>query len=251
MKTHIFGTLFFIIFFSLDSICQIDQLTDNEFKYSLKDIWQNNKKQIARKKAIQLCLSNPNSPSSLLNLYYLRKRVSKEKLFNVLKSLDTCLISNEYAKSLKHYIDNKQVNKGDQYLDFIAQTSMGQDFILSDMINSQKDVLIIFGGLDCMGKETVRYFIDLYSRLDKEKVEIVNFLYCTDINQLAQSIRKSGMIWPGVSDFLGDHSLTKLKYNAQGRPTFVYIKSNGKILVNKEGPSLRSIRLLKRHIIDK
>lgn len=244
-------TFVFVLYFSIYGNCQTDQLTENEFKYSLKNIWQSNKRNIARRKAIQICLSNPNNKYSLVNLYFLRKRIDKEKLRNALITISPDLASNEYAKSLKYYIDNNQLNKGDSYVDFKVQTALGQDFILSNMINSKKDILIVFGGLDCMGIETVHYFIKIYSKLNKEKVEIVNFLYSTDNEHLRQSVVKSGIPWPGVSDYMGDHSIIKMKYNAQGRPTFVYIKSNGKIQLIKEGYSYKSIRLLKKHIINK
>lgn len=249
MKRY-FTTLVFILCFSIYGNCQTEPMTGEEFNYSLKDIWQNNNKKVARKKAIQLCLSNANNQDALLNLYFLRKRIPKEELLKAINTISPDLISNEYAKSLKYYIDNDQLSKGDHYFDFIAQTSMGNDFRLSDEINRQKDVLIIFGGLNCMGKETVSDFINLYSKLNKEQVEIVNFLYSADNEHLLQSVVNSGITWPGVSDYRGDHSITKMKYNAQGRPTFVYIKSNGKILLIKEGYSYKSVRLLKKHIID-
>jgi hypothetical protein len=250
MRKQFFSTLILILCFCFSGHPQTGKLTEVEFNHSLKDIWQNNPNKIAHRKAIQLCLSNPDSPSALLNLYFLRKRISKGKLTNALNTIGPTLSSNEYAKSLRYYIDHEQLKIGDHCSDFKAQTYSGQSFVLSEVIH-QKDVLVIFGGLNCLGKEAVGYYVDLYSQLDKEKVEIISFLYAENKEQLAPESMKYFNPWPVVSDLKGDHSLTKINYNAQGTPTFEYINSKGRILEMKEGPSPKSIKLLKKHIYKK
>lgn len=119
---------------------------------------------------------------------------------------------------------------------------------LSEVLKS-KDVLFIFDGLSCVSESVIQELINIDNKIDKKKVEIISFIFAKNADELINELKSYKITWLGVSDFKQDHSKTKINYNVQGRPTYIYIDSTGKVLVNEPGAlSKKAMKLLKKHI---
>lgn len=222
------------------SFSQSAELSEAECKSKIDSIYNSLSYQKALKEVAHLCLSNPNNPTTLINLFLQRQHNDKKELE---EALDRVRPEN------KSNVSNDQIQKGNNYYDFVAKTSKGEEFRLSEVVKS-KDVFLIFGGLDCMGKDSRNALIDIYRKLNRSKVEIVSFMYVGNEKELNEVVEKYQIPWVVVSDFQGDHSRTKIIYDAQVRPTSVYINSSGKVIVSAtNGLSQKAIKLTNKHII--
>lgn len=246
MKKILFYLIYVMI--PLCSFSQATELSKDECNTKIRAIWENSSKKEAKQKVSQLCLANPNNSASLLNLYFLRSGIDKIELKSAIDKLSTENESDAYAKSLKYYIENEQIKIGDRFTDFKATTSTGETFILSEVLKS-KDVLLIFDGLSCVSESVIQELIYIDNKIDKKKVEIISFIFAKNADELMNELKSYKIPWLGVSDFKQDHSKTKINYNVQGRPTYIYIDSTGKVLVNEPGAlSKKAMKLLKKHI---
>ncbi|OFX61181.1 MAG: hypothetical protein A2066_08855 [Bacteroidetes bacterium GWB2_41_8] len=241
----------FLFAISQQSFAQSTELSESECETEIHRIWHSNlSTHKAQKAASSFCLANPNNPTTLLNLYLLRQHVNKSDLKNALYKVSPENKSNDYAKSLEVYLENDQIKKGNKCYDFIAVTSKGEEFRFSDIVRT-KDVFLIFGGLDCMGEDSRNALIDIYGKLNRNNVEIVSFAYESNEKELNKVVEEYQVPWLVVSDFQGDHSKTKIIYDAQVRPTSLYINSSGKVVVSAtKGLSRKAIKLMKKHIIE-
>lgn len=246
MKKILFYLVLVII--PLCSFSQVKELSEDECESKIRTIWNNSSSKEAKEKVSKLCLANPNNSKSLLNLYFLRNNIDKTELKIALNKLSTENQSDAYAKSLRYFVENDQVKVGDYFVEFKATTSSGQPFILSEVLKS-KDVLLIFDGLSCVDKSVIQYLKDLNTQIDTSKVQIVSFMFVQSTESLMNELKTYGIPWLGISDFELDHSKTKINYNVQGRPTYIYVDTKGKVLVNEPGAlSRKAMKLLKKHI---
>lgn len=245
MKNLLISVIF--ITSSFYSFSQKTEFSENECKIKIDSIYQHCKHKKAQSEVLKLCLSNPNNTKSLENLYYLKRFTGKEDLKNTLNKLSDDNKSNIYAKSLDIYINTKQVKEGDRYIDFSAKTSKSEDFLLSDVIK-EKDVLLIFGGLSCMGESSRQELRELYRKLDLSKVEVVSFLAVEKEEDQKEQIKKYDVNWVSISDYQGVLSNPWIAYVGKGLPTTVYINTKGEILVSRPGLVNKAIKLLKNHV---
>jgi peroxiredoxin len=245
MKKLLISTFF--ITASLYAFSQKAEFSENECKIKIDSIYQHCNQKKAQSETLKLCLSNPNNPTSLKNLYYLKRNIGKEQLKSTLNSLSEVNKSDIYAKSLDIYINTKQVIEGDRYFDFSAKSSKNEDFLLSNVIK-EKDVLLIFGGLSCMGESSRQELRELYSKLDLSKVEVVSFLDVENEEEQKEQIKKYDVNWVTISDYQGVLSNPWLAYVGKGLPTTVYINTKGEILVTRPGLVNKAIKLLKNHV---
>lgn len=241
--------LFYLILTVIPISCfsQLKELSENECKFKIDSIYKNCSHKRGMIERSKLCLSNPNNGTSLENLYYLRRKIGKEDLQRVLNNLNAENKSNIYAKSLDIYINTPQVKEGGSYYDFTAKTLNNENFTLSEVLK-KKDVLIIFEGLDCMGKDARQELRELYSNVDLNKVEVVSFLMATNEEDLKGTIKKYDVTWLAISDYQGVLSKPWLAYFDKGTPTTVYINTHGKVLVCRVSLVNKAMKLLKDHI---
>lgn len=245
MKKLLIGAFF--ITASLYCFSQKTEFSGNECKIKVDSIYQHCNTKKAQSEVLKLCLSNPNNATSLKNLYYLKRNIGKEQLKRTLNSLDEINKSDIHAQSLNIYINTRQVIKGDRYFDFSATTSENENFLLSDVLK-EKDVLLIFGGLNCMGKSSRQALRELYGKLDLNKVEVVSFLDVEKEDTLKEQIKKYDVNWVAIADYQGVLSNPWLAYVGKGVPTTVYINRKGEILVSRPGLVNKAIKLLKNHV---
>lgn len=239
-------TLLFLLFISTSSFSQVIELSGEECQTKIDSFVNNFSYNKAIKKISSLCLLNPNNEIALGFLYRLRQDIKKNDLEIALNKLSDKMRLNGYAKGIDIYIKNKQLKKGDKYFDFNATTTNNKVFVLSETVQ-KKDVLLIFYGIGCMGKDTRDYLKDLYGKLNLNKVEIVSVSLASNVEELLREKNKYGIPWEMISDFEGVQSKAKIIYNVQERPNAVYIDSDGIIIINQTAIRKGTIKLLEKN----
>lgn len=240
--------LLILLFISTPIFSQNGELTGEECRIKLDSIYNNCRGKKVLKERAKLSSANPNNETSLKDLYYLRNNIDKVVLRNTLDKLSPENQSNKYAKSLDLFINTQQRGKGDQFLDFKAQTMTGKEITLSEILK-EKDVLLIIEGLSCIGNSGRQKIIDTYKDIDPNKAEIISFLTAENENQFQEEVNKYNVTWTAVSDFKDILSEVWLGYVTKGTPTCVYINSSGEVLFKGVLIS-KALRMLKKQTED-
>lgn len=149
---------------------------------------------------------------------------SLEKLYD--KLTDSERASSPYAAGIRRHLDTRQVSVGDTVGAFRATMPGGVEFRFGDL-SALKDVLLIFGGWDCMGYDAQLMLQVMYRKVDLSKLELVSVFFDTDRAAFEQSVRKAGVPWVSVTDFKGEVSPLNIAFGVQATPLCVYISKGG------------------------
>jgi hypothetical protein len=203
-----------------------------EKKDSLSAIWN----QLNDNVAIENCnnaIKYAAVPGGLQRLFWVRLHLSKDTLGTILATLPAHMQQSEYGKSLLLHVNTRQIEEGDHFFNFQALDSQGDIFQLSSL--TSENILLIYGGLDCMGKSRRDYLVKLYEETNREKFQMVVYWICSDLEQLKALKAKYPVDYHFVSDFLDDHSPVKITYGAQTTPTCFLIDKNRNVIIKTQG----------------
>ncbi len=188
---------------------------------------------IASKKNKEAAMKYASVPSGLQRLYMVRLDISKDILLSILKSLPEDMQMSPYGKSLFYHIESEQIKEGSAYYDFKATDTEGKDFVLSSL--KGKNILLLYGGLGCMGKIGRDYLNEIYQETNRDHFEIV--VYCP--NSDLENLQKVRIEYPCgfllISDFQQDHTPVKILYGAQATPTCFFIDQQGIVKMKTTG----------------
>lgn len=166
----------------------------------------------------QLAMEYASTPSGLQRLFMVRTDIGKDTLRQVLSSLPAEMQQSSYGQSLKRHIDYPQVAEGGRIYYFACTKDDGTPLDWEGM--TQKKLLIVYGGIDCMGSDGRNFLNRLYDETTREDFDIIYYSPCTTQEELSGVRRHYPEIrFPIVSDLKGDHSLMKIRYGAQSQPT--------------------------------
>lgn len=172
-------------------------------------------------------------PSGIQRVFMVRGLIPKETLKTVLKCLPDSIKSNKYAEAIEKYIMCRQIEEGDKYYNFKAFKSDGSTFKLSDY--KGKEILLIYGGLGCMGEEGREYLDSLYNKRGSNNFEIVVFWPTSSLEGLSKIIKQYKYKFLQVSDFCGDITPFKIRYGCQATPTCYFIDKKGIVKLKMTG----------------
>jgi peroxiredoxin len=149
-----------------------------------------------------------------------------------------------YGKSLLRHIESEQISEGSKYYDFQATDTEGGNFTFSSL--EGKNILLLYGGLDCMGEEGRNYLNKIYQETSRNDFEIVVYCPNSNLESLQQLRTKYSCNFLLVSDFLQDHTPMKILYGAQAMPTCFFINREGIAVMKTVGLDEERVnRLLK------
>jgi peroxiredoxin len=189
--------------------------------------------EIANTKNYSTAIKYASVPSGLKRLFMVRLDLSKDTLLSLFNSLPHDMQESDYGKSLLLHINSKQIEEGDKCYDFEAVDSEGRKIQFSTLKN--ENILLLYGGLDCMGKSGRDFLQKLYQETQREKFQIVVYCKCSNVAQLKELKTKYAVDYLFVSDFLNDHSLMKINYGAQATPTCFLINKKRTVVVKSIG----------------
>ena len=187
----------------------------------------------ANQKNIELAFKYACTPSGLQRLFMVRNHVSKDSLAKVLNTLPEEMQKSEAGLNIKAHLETEQLAKGDALYAFPCQDEEGEAFNWETL--KGKQVLLLYGGLGCMGNEGREALKHLYEHTSRKDLEIIVYWPSSSLEKL-QAIRKqypSDYIF--ISDFKQDASPMKIKYGCQATPTCFLTDKNHQIVVKSEG----------------
>ena len=188
---------------------------------------------IASKNNIDAAIKYASVPSGLQRLFMVRLNISKDTILTVLKTLPDSIQSSPYGRSLLYHIESEQISEGSKYYNFQSIDTEGRDFALSSL--EGKNILLLYGGLGCMGPDGREYLNKTYQETSRDNFEIV--VYC--LNSDLENLQKVRTTYPCdfllVSDFLQDHTPMKILYGAQAMPTCFFINQQGIVAMKTVG----------------
>ena len=191
------------------------------------------------KKNIELAFKYACTPSGLRRLFMVRNDVSKDSLAKVLDTLPEEMQKSETGLNIKAHLETEQLAKGDALYAFPCQDEEGEAFNWETL--KGKQVLLLYGGLGCMGNEGREALKHLYEHTSRKDLEIIVYWPSSSLEKL-QAIRKqypSDYIF--ISDFKQDASPMKIKYGCQATPTCFLTDKKHQIVVKSEGLDIDAI----------
>lgn len=183
-------------------------------------------------KNVELALKYFTVPSGLQRIYMVRNMVGKGILKNVLNALPDTLQNNPYADHIRNYVEAHQLEEGDMYAVFDSRTASGEMFDWTSI--EKKNLLLLYGGLGCMGKSGRDYLKELQNKTDRQDLDII--VFCLTPNP--ESLKELQEQYPDftlISDFQMEGNPMNIIYNAQSTPTCFLIDRKGIIQVRSEG----------------
>lgn len=198
--------------------------------------------EVASRKNEAAAIKYASTPSGLQRVYMVRLDLPKNTLRAVLKKLPKEMQNSPYGKSILAHIENEQIEEGSPYYDFIATDVNGHEFHLSSL--SGKNILLLYGGIDCMGQDGRDFLLSLYNKTSRKSFEIVVYWPCSSLENLrkVKEIFSDDYIY--VSDFLQDHSLFNIIYGAQATPTCFLINKEGIVTIKSGGLPVEQLEIL-------
>lgn len=187
----------------------------------------------ANQKNIELAFKYACTPSGLQRLFMVRNHVSKDSLAKVLETLPDEMQKSEAGLNIKAHLTTEQLTEGDALFTFPCQDEKGASFDWATL--EGKQVLLLYGGLGCMGSEGREALKHLYEHTSRKNLEIIVYWPSSSLEKL-QAIRKqfpSDYIF--ISDFKQDASPMKIKYGCQATPTCFLTDKKHQIVVKSEG----------------
>ena len=187
----------------------------------------------AIQKNIELAFKYACTPSGLRRLFMVRNHVSKDSLAKVLNTLPEEMQKSEAGLNIKAHLETEQLAEGNAFFTFPCQNEEGEPFDWETL--KGKQVLLLYGGLGCMGNEGREALKHLYEHTSGKNLEIIVYWPSSSLEKL-QAIRKqfpSDYIF--ISDFKQDASPMKIKYGCQATPTCFLTDKNHLIVVKSEG----------------
>ena len=185
------------------------------------------------KKNIELAFKYACTPSGLRRLFMVRNDVSKDSLAKVLNTLPEEMQKSETGLNIKAHLETEQLAEGNAFFTFPCLDEKGNPFNWETL--EGKQILLIYGGLGCMGNEGREALKHLYEHTSRKDLEIIVYWPSCSLEKL-QAIRKqypSDYIF--ISDFKQDASPMKIKYGCQATPTCFLTDKNHQIVVKSEG----------------
>ena len=171
----------------------------------------------ASKTNIELAIKYASVPSGLQRLYMTRLDISKDTLENILNSLDTQIQQSFYGKNIREHLQTKQIQEGDLIYNFPCVQINGKEFDWN--ITNSKQLLILYGGLGCMGKQGREQLELLYNQTSRNDLLILVYWPCSSLEDLQKLKEEYPSEYIFISDFKQDASPMKIKYGAQATPT--------------------------------
>ena len=187
----------------------------------------------ANQKNIELAFKYACTPSGLQRLFMVRNHVSKDSLAKVLNTLPEEMQKSETGLNIKAHLETEQLAEGDALYAFPCQNEEGEPFDWETL--KGKQVLLLYGGLGCMGSNGREALKNLYEQTSRKNLEIIVYWPSSSLENL-QAIRKqypSDYIF--ISDFKQDASPIRIKYGCQATPTCFLTDKKHQIVVKSEG----------------
>ena len=187
----------------------------------------------AERRNKELAIEYSATPSGLRRCFMLRLDIEKDTLQNILSKLPRDLSKSECAKAIKEYIATPQIEVGMQFAPIEVVDADGNKFVWDEHQN--KNILLIYGGLGCMGRSGRRELAALREEFAEENLAIVVYYSVSTIEELKEFRNQYSDDYMFISELMPDYSPFKIKYGVQSTPTCFVIDRSGTIVLKTVG----------------
>ena len=188
----------------------------------------------------ELALEYSSTPSGLRRCFMLRLEIAKDTLRNIITRLPRKMRKTDSAQAIAEHIQTDQIVEGMDYHPFDGIDAYGHGIAWERY--SGKNLLLIYGGLGCMGASGRSELAELYDDYSPEVLEIMVYWPVESLEELQKLQQKYPANYSFVSEFMPDYSPFKVKYGVQAMPTCFLIGRNGKVLLKTVGFDSQAIR---------
>ena len=168
------------------------------------------------------------TPSGLQRCFAMRLGLSKDTLRIVWKRLPKELRGSLYGRAMALHGRAKELRPGGKMYNLRAWDAQGRPFRLRQWRGTP--VLLLYGGLGCMGTSGREYLDALCAKTSREELRIVVFWPVSSPDELAALAEEYPSGYLQVSDFKGDTSPVKIRCQAQATPTCFLLDSRGRLV---------------------
>ena len=183
----------------------------------------------ADRKNRDLAIEYSATPSGLKRCFMLRLDIEKDTLQNILSKLPHDLRKSECAKAIKKHIATEQIEVGMEFFPIDAVNADGHKIAWNEYRN--KNILLIYGGLGCMGRSGRRELVSLRKEYTDDNLAIIIYYSVSTLEELKEFRNQYSDDYIFISELMSDYSPFKIKYGVQSTPTcFVIDKSRTVVL---------------------
>ena len=181
----------------------------------------------------ELALEYSATPSGLRRCFMLRLDIGKDTLQNILSKLPRDLRKSECAKAIKEHITTKQIDIGMEFFPIDAVNTDGHKIAWNEYRN--KNILLIYGGLGCMGRSGRRELVALREEYAEDNLAIIVYYSVSTLEELKEFRNQYSDEYIFISELMPDYSSFKIKYGVQSTPTCFVIGRDGTVVLKTVG----------------
>ena len=187
----------------------------------------------ADRKNRDLAIEYSATPSGLKRCFMLRLDIEKDTLQNILSKLPHDLRKSECAKAIKKHIATEQIEVGMEFFPIDAVNADGHKIAWNEYRN--KNILLIYGGLGCMGRSGRRELAALREEYADDNLAIIVYYSVGTLEELKEFRNQYSDDYIFISELMSDYSPFKIKYGVQSTPTCFVIDKSGMVVLKTVG----------------
>ena len=188
----------------------------------------------------KLAIEYSATPSGLRRCFMLRLDIEKDTLQNILRKLPRDLRKSECAKAIKEHIVTKQIDVGMEFFLIDAVNADGHKIAWNEYRN--KNILLIYGGLGCMGRSGRRELAALREEYIDDNLAIVVYYSVSTLEELKDFRNQYSDDYIFISELMPDYSPFKIKYGVQSTPTCFVIDKSGTVVLKTVGFDVQQVK---------
>ena len=170
----------------------------------------------------------------------LRLDIEKNTLQDILSDLPRDLRKSQCADAIKAHIATEQIDAGMKFVPIDVVDADGNKFAWSEHRN--KNILLIYGGLSCMGRSGRRELATLREEYAEDNLAIVVYYSVRSLEELKELRNKYSDDYIFISELMPDYSPFKIKYGVQATPTCFVIDRSGSVVLKTVGFDVEQVK---------
>lgn len=181
----------------------------------------------------ELAIKYSATPSGLKRCFMLRLDIKKDTLQDILNKLTRDLHQSDCAKAIKAHIATQQIEVGMKFFPIDVVNADGNKFVWNEHRN--KNILLIYGGLGCMGYSGRRELAALREEFAEDNLAIVVYYSVDTLDKLKEFRNQYSDDYTFISELMSNYSPFVIKYGVQSTPTCFVIDRSGTIVLKTIG----------------
>ena len=187
----------------------------------------------ADRKNKELAIEYSATPSGLRRCFMLRLDIEKDTLKDILTKLPRDLRKSQCADAIKAHVATEQIEVGMEFCPIDVVDADGNKFAWNEHRN--KNILLIYGGLGCMGRFGRRELAALREEYAEDSLAIVVYYSVSTLEELKEFRNQYSDDYIFISELQSDYSPFKIKYGVQSTPTCFVIDRSGTVVLKTVG----------------